>query len=705
MKHLNRIIEIDPKHEEALILSALISYQNNNLHGAYSNLEQAIANNLSIRENPLFMLIKGEIELKSGDNESALNTLEAAFKLPGVLPTPGQRKKVKRSVFQILQFEERERCQVFVNLAKAYVAAKRINDAKTIMSEAISNFTGTSEEGNVLMANAEIAVASDDIKKALSILKAVGPDSPYFIESRKLMAQICLENLKDRRQYAKCYLDLIEVSSTYDNYKLLGDAFMRIQEPEDAIRAYEQALSINPKDEDITREIGKGLVQTHDYQRAWKYYEEALRADPKRLELRLDMGKLCILVGNYKVGEELLAYEIYGDEFNSPDIQSLQRNVDGLLQLARLLFKKNKSAEGKPIPEAKQAFLKAIDMQNSIIEKCKQEGQNLAPERAALGDIYFELGKYFKQHEKGDDKTRECFEASLKHHPDNEQVLAELAELYMKLGDKQTAEQKCVHVLRVNPTNEYAIYLISELMMLKNQPEAAIEQFRKILNDKPENFNILAKLIEFMRKAGFFNDVKPYLDQIQKRIPNANEPGLCYCRGLFHKYSRNPQEALVEFVKAKRGNQFFERAITQMIDIYLNPDQELLYTHMGENKHKNIDVENVKAADNLAKELKLRSTNSLRILLSESYVWMYSKRADQAADKLKDVLKQDDQQPAVLLAMAVAKFISGKNSDAKACLKQFRKLEYSLEFSEELEMGWLMLADLQIDVKYIKLAM
>lgn len=64
----------------------------------------------------------------------------------------------------------------------------------------------------------------------------------------------------DRRHFAKCYTDLIDVSPSFENYKLLGDALMRIQEPEDAISAYNEANRLNPKDESIIRDIGKALV-------------------------------------------------------------------------------------------------------------------------------------------------------------------------------------------------------------------------------------------------------------------------------------------------------------------------------------------------------------------------------------------------------------------------------------------------------------
>lgn len=42
------------------------------------------------------------------------------------------------------------------------------------------------------------------------------------------MADIYLKHLKDRRNYAKCYVDLIEAAPTFDNYKLLANALLSI---------------------------------------------------------------------------------------------------------------------------------------------------------------------------------------------------------------------------------------------------------------------------------------------------------------------------------------------------------------------------------------------------------------------------------------------------------------------------------------------
>jgi len=76
---------------------------------------------------------------------------------------------------------------------------------------------------------------------------------------------------------------------------------------------------------------------------------------------------------------------------------------------------------------------------------------------------------------------------------------------------------------------------------------------------------MMARLIDFLRKSGNFQDIRTILDSMQKKSPNPNDPGLCFCRGLFFKYSCNAKEALNEFIKAKRSNQFCEESIINMI--------------------------------------------------------------------------------------------------------------------------------------------
>jgi tetratricopeptide repeat protein 21B len=712
LKHIERVIEINNKHMEASILYALISFQVGNTQQAFNCLEEAVANNFQVRENPLFMLVKGEIELKNGNKEAALQTLEVAYNLPGG-KAPKKRKpndkkgskdpnEKKEAVLQLLTYGEKERCKLHILLARAYIANGRVTEAKNIMDEAIKNFAGTTEEANVLMTNAELAVASNDIKKAISILKAVDKSSSYFVESRKLMADIYLKHMMDRRHYAQSYVDIIEASPTYENYKLLGDALMKIQEPEDASKAYREALKLNPNDDDLIRLIGKALMATHDYNEALNYYEDYLKKDPGRHDLRLDMGKLCIQLGKFDKADQLLKVEIFSDEFSAGTLTAAKRNVEGLLQIAKLGLKRAGKTEN-PLQIVKETYVKAISMQAGVIEKAKQEAGNPVQERNYLAEIQYELGKYFSRYEKNQSKALELFESAWKVNNTCERYLLAMAETHMKLGDRDSAEMRCIQVLKLDPYNQYACLLISDLMMLKGEAIKAIKQFLMVLEYNSSNYLILSKLIDLMFRNGRGDEVKPILDKVQKQCPNSNDPGLCYCKGIYHKLSRSPAEALEEFFKSKKGNLFAEESIIQMVDLYLNPDQDLLYNSIGESGVKAITPQNLNAADNLIKELKNRGSTT-RGIVAEAYVYMFQKnKMELAQTKLTEILKVTPDYVPALTAFVLMRLIQGKKDEAKKILASINQKNYSHEHGDDIEEAWLLYADFCISVRLVNL--
>ena len=225
----------------------MISIKGNSFASASSSLNQAISNNFMIRENPLFMLLKGEVEYRTSKYQDCLRTMEAAYEIPGVKEvivvgaTLGKfaKKVAPKPTSKILSFTNKDRVAIFVLYAKSLAKNKNDKEAKSVMQKAIQEFAGTTEEGTVMLANSEIAIEGGDVKKSINILKAVQSNQPTYQSSRIILAEIYLNHLKDHRNYTKCYLDLIEADGSYDNYKLMGDALIKINEPEDAVTAYE----------------------------------------------------------------------------------------------------------------------------------------------------------------------------------------------------------------------------------------------------------------------------------------------------------------------------------------------------------------------------------------------------------------------------------------------------------------------------------
>lgn len=58
---ISRVLDMDPRNDEGSILQAMIRSKKKEFEGAQTSLQEAISINFKIRENPLFMLIKGGI--------------------------------------------------------------------------------------------------------------------------------------------------------------------------------------------------------------------------------------------------------------------------------------------------------------------------------------------------------------------------------------------------------------------------------------------------------------------------------------------------------------------------------------------------------------------------------------------------------------------------------------------------------------------
>lgn len=107
------------------------------------------------------------------------------------------------------------------------------------------------------------------------------------------MADVYLKQLKDRRNYQKCYTDLVESNPSLENFKMLGKAMLAIQEPQDALSAFTQAQGYDPNDSEVVLLVGQALTQGHYYQKAIVYYQNILSTHNK-LEFVLELGQLLM---------------------------------------------------------------------------------------------------------------------------------------------------------------------------------------------------------------------------------------------------------------------------------------------------------------------------------------------------------------------------------------------------------------------------
>ena len=279
------------------------------------------------------------------------------------------------------------------------------------------------------------------------MLKKVESTQADFIEAKKKMAEIYNNELKDRKGYTRCYMEIIDVDPSPQNYKMVGNALMDIQEPEEAIRFYEKARE-QKEDSALVREVGKALVMTHDYNKAIRYYENALREDPKLLDLRTDLAELYIKLKGFEDAKRILIEALkYLKHFDPNDLEFKAKNVHYYMLMAKVFLEEDVQSgywQGKDNQDAKQALREARNMQMEVIDKCREiSTDRLDEERAIAAEINFKLGKYFEEREANVQAAMEAYNDCLSKCDTHIEALIAIARISQAKGNTEECVQYC----------------------------------------------------------------------------------------------------------------------------------------------------------------------------------------------------------------------------------------------------------------------
>ncbi|XP_069791436.1 tetratricopeptide repeat protein 21B isoform X2 [Narcine bancroftii] len=693
--NLQHCLEQNPSFADAHLLMAQVYLTQENFKLCSHSLEMCLSYNFEVREHPLYHLIRAQTQKKMGNVQEAIKTLQIAKGLPAMKKT-GSASKSKN---KIVEFCAADRVSIFLELANAHCLNGEQHEAAKVMQDAINEFTGTSEELRVTIANADLAVVRGDIELALSMLRNVMPDQSYFIQAKAKMAAIYLNQRKDKQLYASCYRDLVDKLPGPHTSLLLGDAYMNIQEPEKAIDIYEQALKKNPRDGTLASKIGKALIKTHNYAKAINYYETALKTGQQNF-LQYDLAELLFKLQQYDKAEQILLQSLEHDHVS--ELQTLMEDARCLMLLAKIYSKKKTD-------DAMLALQRAREVQAQVLKRVNLEQTDAAPAQKQLAaEICAEVAKHATE-QREYEKAIKFYKEALVYNNDHK-VMLELARLYLAQDDIDACQHQCAILLKSDQDNDAATMMMADLMFKKQDFDKAIFHFQQLLERKPDNFITLAHLIDLLRRVGKLENVPRFLDMAEKHTPRPNsEPGFNYCKGLYLWYTGEPNDALRHFNKARKDSDWGQNAVYNMIEICMNPDNDTIGGEVFENLDG--DVRNssekqeseqlaVMTAEKLLKELKpqtIRGRNQLRIM--ESCCLMATKQKANVERALKiftEIATAEKDHIPALFGMATAYMILKQTPRARNQLKRIAKLNWNAVEAEELEKSWLLLADIYI---------
>lgn len=198
LKTLHEWLKTDPNLVEAHILTAIINMESGDIQAANNALQQAFSQDFTIRDNPVFLLIRAQVDMKMKNFEDAQKWLETAYELPGVKDKNAKAKDTGSKKYN-LAFGQEERVKIFILLIEVKAELGDFASSKKILQKAVAEFTGTAEEVHIIISQSNLFMKMGDIKKALNMLKKVGPENKNFIEAKKKMAEIYLQQLRDRK--------------------------------------------------------------------------------------------------------------------------------------------------------------------------------------------------------------------------------------------------------------------------------------------------------------------------------------------------------------------------------------------------------------------------------------------------------------------------------------------------------------------------
>ncbi|XP_043082785.1 tetratricopeptide repeat protein 21A isoform X2 [Puntigrus tetrazona] len=680
---LNLCTEKDPSVPEVHLLQARLHLSAGDHGRCLSCLEAAGAVSFEVRDRFQFNLLKARALLRSGDLKNAIQCLKITMNMPGVRrPSEGPQSFISTS----------ERVSVHLELTEALRLNGEQHEAAKVLQDAALHFKGSPEETRLVLANADLALARDDVDAAVDVLQNILPAESTYIQAREKMAHIYLERKHDKKLYIACYRQISEQLPGAHTMILLADAFIKINQPEEAVKIYQEAEKIAQKDT-LALKIGRALVKAHEYDTAVGCYETALKTDTLDCLLSVELSELLLKLKRPEKAQKVLEKAL--DHEPTSALTALMNEVRVLRVLAKVLRARNESAL--------DVMIKLHGLQQKVVSRIASERpEEYEDERKLLVLICSDWAHEFDLR-RDLEKAKQHYTDALNHCPDDEEVIFRLAQLYYEYQKLDYCEELCLKVLQLHKNHPAASMLLAEALFWKNQKEETVKIYASIMELNPDNFHAMAKFLHVLRRMGRLDDVRSVFTACEKFSPlSVREPGYHYCKGLYFWHSSQVSEALTHLNKARADTVWGEAALDLMVRICLNPDRDVFGGEaLGRKETSDSESETrMSTALNMLSVFRPRSKaehDKLRLLSNLCRIHSKEPREVQRAVlELADMQAQNVMLEASLLTLAQG-FVQLKQVPrARNFLKRLSRIEWSDANAEDLENACLLLADMYV---------
>ncbi|XP_058458676.1 tetratricopeptide repeat protein 21B-like isoform X1 [Malaya genurostris] len=713
METLHRIVnELDATYTDAHLLIAQIHIEQKHYTKAAQCLEICLSIDFKVRDHAIFHSLQGIILKNQQLYEDSLKSFLTAMSICGINHNGNNPMNTFNSESNRNSLHITDLLTLYLEVITMHVLLNQQSEALKLMQIVSAEFSSTFVKGRVAVALADFYMQLGNFKKAVDLLETVSPNEPYYIRAKTKTARFYLEHKKDRLAYAQCFKELVSFNPVPSSYLMLGDAYMYIQEPDDAIEAYKQAHKFNSRDILLISKLGRAYVKTHQYKKAISYYQEVIET-PGNSSLKLDLAELFLKLKQYSNAEQILVDEIELSKSEADDLTRLQNRTKQLLLLARIREKAGY------LPSSLNTLKEARDNQYKILKRMLMESNFVQHEQNKILVMICVLMAEQAIALRDNEQAIHHYKEALKLTPTDTNLLAALARSYMQTNNMDQCQFMCNEILQYDSNNETASIMMADLSFRRMDFENATYHFSQLLLAQPNYWTALARLIEVMRRSGTLQDIQPFIHRAQNVCLRPDgEAGLNYCKGLNDWYSGNPNSALRYFNNCRKDPEWGQQAIYNMIEICLNPDGDLPTEGVIDIGPDDLEIKNsrgmaLKTAERLLKELKPRpgviDNEALNHRLLQNFLLLASRQKsniDRALQDFTAIASQVEYKEHVgaVYGMASAHVMLKQSQRAKNQLKRITKTCWTFEEAGYLEKSWLLLADLYLQVSKFELS-
>ncbi|MDZ4835740.1 MAG: tetratricopeptide repeat protein [Candidatus Melainabacteria bacterium] len=278
--------DLDPTYSDAYSQMAMLDLQQNRNSEAAANAREAITCNTA---NSTAHYALGESLLRQGSTDAAIKELNTALYL------------------------HRNSAPIHIALGKAYESQGNA-DAALKQYERASLIKPEAKEPNERMVGLHIALGKqyetqNNTVGALKEYRQASLIDPHHPEPYLHMAQL-------RENRGDLELAIAELRSGAEInrespvlYQRIGEASLKLDKTDDAIKAFERALTLSPQNPALVdglsrsfyvkaqKESAGSFLMSNEFENAKVSLEKAIKLNPSNLRLRLAMAKLRALAG------------------------------------------------------------------------------------------------------------------------------------------------------------------------------------------------------------------------------------------------------------------------------------------------------------------------------------------------------------------------------------------------------------------------